>query len=69
MNGKLCVLKLIALGFHHLIVNEEFSYDDVEKILNDLPKHEEKIELSASEIKTMLTYVAKLDIVGVSEGV
>lgn len=60
MNEKLSVLKLIGLGYHQMLTNEEFSYDDVEKILNDLPKHGEKIELSSEEIKTMIAFVSEL---------
>lgn len=60
MNEKSPVLELIGLGFYQMLVNEEFSYDDVEKILNDLPKSGEKIELSAEEIKSMVAYVSEL---------
>lgn len=57
MNGKLSVLKLIGLGFHQMIVNDEVSPDDVETILDGLPKSGEKIELSAEEIETILDFV------------
>ena len=61
MNEKLSVLKLIGLGFHQLLVNEEVSCDFiVETILNGLPNPGEKIELSAEEIKTMLVFVFEL---------
>lgn len=57
MNEKLSVLKLIGLGFHQMIVNDEVSPDDVETILDGLPKSGEKIELSAEEIETILDCV------------
>lgn len=57
MNGKLSVLKLIGLGFHQMIVNDEVSRDDVETIIDGLPKSGEKIELSAEEIETILDFV------------
>lgn len=57
MNGKLSVLKLIGLGFHQMIVNVEVSRDDVETIIDGLPKSGEKIELSAEEIETILDFV------------
>lgn len=57
MNGKLSVLKLIGLGFHQMIVNGEVSPDDVETIIDGLPKSREKIELSAEEIETILDFV------------
>lgn len=40
-----------------MIVNEEVSFGDAVKILNDLPKSGEKIELSAEEIKSMAVFV------------
>ena len=60
MNEKLSVLKLIGLGFHEMLVSEEVSLDDVETIINDLPKSGEKIELSAEEIKAMVSFVSEL---------
>lgn len=57
MNEKLSVLKLIGLGFHQMIVNDEVSRDDVETIIDGLPKSGEKIELSAEEIETILDFV------------
>lgn len=60
MNEKLSVLKLIGLGFYQTLVSEEVSCDDVETIINGLPKSGEKIELSAEEIKSMVTYALEL---------
>lgn len=57
MNEKLSVLKLIGLGFHQMIVNDEVSRDNVETIIDGLPKSGEKIELSAEEIETILDFV------------
>lgn len=59
MNKKSHVLALIGLGFYQMLVNEEVSYDDVEKILNALLKPGEKIELSAEEIKSMAAFVSE----------
>lgn len=60
MNEKLSVLKLIGLGFCQMLLNEEVSCDDVAKILKDLYKNGEKIELSAEEIKAILALVSEL---------
>lgn len=57
MTEKSPVLALIGLGFYQVLVNEEVSFDDVEKILDDLPKSGEKIELSGEEIKSMAVFV------------
>lgn len=57
MNEKLSVLKLIGLGIHQTLVSEEVSCDDVDTIINGLPKPGEKIELSAEDITTILTIV------------
>ena len=43
MTEKSPVLALIGLGFYQVLVNEEVSFDDVEKILDDLPKSGEKL--------------------------
>lgn len=57
VNEKVSVLKLIALGFYQTLVNDEISCDEVDRIINDLPKPGEKIELSAEEIKAMSVLV------------
>lgn len=57
MNGKLSVLKLIGLGFHQILVNDEISPDYAETIIDALPKSGEKIELSEEEIKEMMVFV------------
>ena len=60
MTEKLSVLKLIGLGIHQTIASEEFTVDDVDTIINGLPKLGEKIELSAEEIGTILAFVLEL---------
>lgn len=60
MTENSSVLKLIGLGFYQMLVNNEFSPEYAETIIDGLPKSGEKIELSAEEIKAMTVFVLEL---------